>query len=151
MEHDMKRSRNISGAGLVLGAALLLPLGCREATSAPAAASPPAPAVTVAAVEERTITEWDEFSGRLEAVESVEIRPRVSGYIERVYFTAGKEVRKGDLLFQIDPRPYKADLARAQAELVQARSAAGLSTRSLQRSKQLAAGDAISREELEGK
>jgi RND family efflux transporter MFP subunit len=151
MEHDMKRSRNISGAGLFLGAALLLPLGCREATSAPAAASPPAPAVTVAAVEERTITEWDEFSGRLEAVESVEIRPRVSGYIERVFFTAGKEVRKGDLLFQIDPRPYKADLARAQAELVQARSAAGLSARSLQRSKQLAAGDAISREELDNR
>jgi RND family efflux transporter MFP subunit len=151
MEHDMKPSRNLSGAGLVLGAALLLPLGCREASSAPAAGPQPAPAVTVAAVEERSVTDWDEFSGRFEAVESVEIRPRVSGYIERVLFTAGNEVRKGDLLFQIDPRPYQADLARAEAELAQARSAAGLSSRSLQRSKQLAAGDAISREELDNR
>lgn len=147
----MKRTRNLSGAGFVLGAALLLPVGCREASSAPAAGPPPAPSVTVATVEERAITEWDEFSGRLEAVESVEIRPRVSGYIEKVLFTAGKEVRKGDLLFQIDPRPYHAELARAEAELAQARSAAGLSSRSLQRSKQLAAGDAISREELDNR
>ena len=88
-----------------------------------------APDVTVAAVEERKVTEWDEFIGRLEAVESVEVRPRVSGYIERVVFTAGKEVRKGDLLFQIDPRPYQAELARAEAELAQARSAAALAAR----------------------
>jgi len=107
--------------------------------------------VTVAAAEERKITEWDEFMGRLEAVESVEIRPRVSGYIERVVFVAGKEVRKGDVLFQIDPRPYQAEVAHAEAELGQARSASELAARSLGRSKQLAAGDAISREELDNR
>jgi multidrug efflux system membrane fusion protein len=134
-----------------LGASLLL-AGCKPATAqAPSPGGPPAPAVTVADVEERTITEWDEFIGRLEAIESVEIRPRVAGYIERVAFTAGKEVKKGELLFQIDARPYAAELARAQAELAQARSAGGLAARSLERSKKLAAGDAISREELDNR
>ena len=133
-----------------LGASLLL-AGCKPAFTAPASAAPPAPAVTVADVEERTITEWDEFIGRLEAVDSVEIRPRVAGYIERVAFTAGKEVKKGELLFQIDARPYAAELARAEAELAQARSAGGLAARSLERSRKLAAGEAISREELDNR
>jgi len=146
----MKRSRNLSRAGAALGAALLM-AGCRPAMTAPPPSPPSPPAVTVAAVEERKITEWDEFIGRLEAVESVEIRPRVSGYIERVVFTPGKEVRKGDLLFQIDARPYQAELARALAELGQARSAAGLAARSLARSQKLAAGDAISREDLDNR
>ena len=143
----MKRLKVILAPVTVgLGATLLL-AGCRQAFTAPA--PPPAPAVTVADVEERTITDWDEFIGRLEAIESVEIRPRVAGYIERVAFTAGKEVKKGELLFQIDPRPYAAELARAQAELAQARSAGALAARSLERSKKLAAGEAISREELD--
>ena len=97
-------------------------LGC---SSKPPEAPPP-PAVSVAPVLQREITEWDEFSGRLEAVDQVEIRPRVSGYIERVAFTEGSEVRKGEVLFEIDPRPYQADLERAQAELQQARTAAEL-------------------------
>ena len=94
---------------------------------------PPPPAVTVAAVEERKITEWDEFTGRLEAVDQVEIRPRVSGYIKRVAFAEGKEVKKGEVLFEIDPRPYQADLERAQAELEQARTAAALAAREVER------------------
>ena len=144
----MKRLRNLSRPALALGALLSL-VGCRQASQA--ATPPPAPTVTVAAVEERKITEWDEYLGRLEAIESVEIRARVSGYIERVVFTAGREVRKGDVLFQIDPRPYQADVARAEAELAQARSVAALATRNLERSKQLAAGDAISREDLDNR
>jgi multidrug efflux system membrane fusion protein len=146
-EHDMKRSRNLSRTAALLGAGLCL-AGCRQAFTAPAA---PPTAVTVAAVEARNITEWDEFIGRVEAVESVEIRPRVSGYIERVAFIAGSQVRKGDLLFQIDPRPYQAEVARAEAELAQARSAAAFADRNLERSKQLAAGDAISREDLDSR
>jgi len=146
----MKRTRNFLLAGSALSGALLL-AGCGGAATAHAQMTPPPPAVSVAAVEERKITEWDEFIGRLEAVESVEIRPRVSGYIERVAFTAGKEVRKGDLLFQIDPRPYQAELARAEADLAQARSAAALAARNLDRSRMLAAGDAISKEELDGR
>jgi multidrug efflux system membrane fusion protein len=148
MEHDMKRIGNLARAAAPFSAVLLL-AACRQTVQA--SAPPPAPAVTVAAVEERTITEWDEFIGRLEAVESVEIRPRVSGYIERVVFVAGKEVRKGEILFEIDRRPYQAEMARADADLVQARSAAALAARSLERSKQLAAGDAISREELDNR
>ncbi|HET6147878.1 MAG TPA: efflux RND transporter periplasmic adaptor subunit [Polyangia bacterium] len=145
----MKRLRNLARAAAPWSAALLL-AACRQPVHA-SAPPPPAPAVTVAAVEERSITEWDEFIGRLEAVESVEIRPRVSGYIERVVFVAGKEVRKGEVLFEIDRRPYQAEVARAEADLVQARSAAALAARSLERSKQLAAGDAISREELDNR
>jgi RND family efflux transporter MFP subunit len=147
MEHDMKRTRNLWLAAVAVGAALST-ASCRQALPASA---PPAPAVTVAAVEEHRITEWDEFIGRLEAVDSVEIRPRVSGTIERVAFVAGKEVRKGDLLFQIDPRPYQAEVARVEAELVQARSAAALAVRNLDRSRLLAAGDAISREDLDNR
>ena len=75
------------------------------------------------------MAEWDEFSGRLEAVDHVEIRPRVSGYIKRVTFDEGQEVRKGEVLFQIDPRPYQAELDRATAELEQARTAADLAAR----------------------
>jgi RND family efflux transporter MFP subunit len=107
--------------------------------------------VTVAPVQQRPIVEWDEFSGRFEAVETVEIRPRVSGYIHKVVFAEGKEVRKGDLLVQIDASPYKADLARAEGELAQARSGASLAARTLQRSKPLAESQAISREDFDNR
>ena len=133
---------------IALALSPVLALGCGQAPPPPA---PPPPAVTVAVVEQHDVTEWDEFVGRLEAVESVEIRPRVSGTIERVLFVAGKEVRKGELLFQIDPRPYQADVARAEAELAQARSATALAARNLERSRMLAAGDAISREDLDNR
>jgi multidrug efflux system membrane fusion protein len=122
-------------------------LGC---SSKPPAAPPP-PSVTVAGVPEREITEWDEFTGRLEAVDAVEIRPRVSGYIRRVTFAEGKEVRKGGVLFEIDPRPYEADLARAEAELERARSAAALAASEVQRAGKLVDVQAISREEYDSR
>ena len=114
-------------------------------------AAPPLPAVTVAAVPQREITEWDEFTGRLEAVDQVEIHPRVSGYIKRVTFAEGKEVKKGEVLFEIDPRPYEADLARAEAELESARSAASLAKSEVQRAGKLVAMQAISREEFDSR
>src|SRR2546426_467265 len=101
---------------LFLVAAGVYTAGCRPDAPPP----PPPPAVTVAAVPEREVTEWDEFTGRIEAVDAVEIRPRVSGYIKRVTFAEGKEVRKGEILFEIAPRPYQADLERAEAQLEQA-------------------------------
>ncbi len=75
-----------------------------------------APKVSVAEVIEQPLNEWDEFTGRLEAPESVELRPRVSGYIDRVAFHEGALVKKGDLLFQIDPRPFEAEVKRLEAQ-----------------------------------
>jgi RND family efflux transporter MFP subunit len=114
-------------------------------------AAPPPQAVTVAQVPEREITEWDEFTGRLEAVDQVEIRPRVSGYIKRVTFAEGKEVKKGEVLFEIDPRPYEADLARAEAELEGARSASSLAKSEMLRAGKLVDAQAISREEFDSR
>jgi RND family efflux transporter MFP subunit len=114
-------------------------------------AAPQPQAVTVAEVPERQITEWDEFTGRLEAVDQVEIHPRVTGYIKRVTFAEGKEVKKGEVLFEIDPRPYEADLARAEAELESARSAAALAKSEVQRAGKLVDMQAISREEFDSR
>ncbi|HEX6432777.1 MAG TPA: efflux RND transporter periplasmic adaptor subunit [Gemmatimonadales bacterium] len=114
-------------------------------------AAPPLQAVTVASVPEREIKEWDEFTGRLEAVDQVEIRPRVSGYIQRIAFTEGREVRKGEVLFEIDPRPYQAELARAEAELERAKSAASLAASDVQRADKLVKAQAISREEYDSR
>lgn len=113
--------------------------------------APPLPAVTVALVEQREIADWDEFTGRLQAVDAVEIRPRVSGYIKRVDFDEGKEVKKGEVLFEIDPRPYQATLAQAQAELEKARSAAALAASDVQRAGKLVKVQAISREEYDSR
>ena len=115
------------------------------------AAAPPLPAVTVAPVEQREITDWDEFTGRLQAVDAVDIRPRVSGSITRVTFAEGKEVKKGELLFEIDPRPYRAELARTTAELERARSAAKLAANDVERAGKLVKVQAISREEYDSR
>jgi membrane fusion protein, multidrug efflux system len=82
----------------------------------------PAPQVSVAKGLSKDITEYDEFTGRFEAVERVEIRPRVSGYISSVNFVQGHTVQKNDVLFVIDPRPYVAELKRTKAELARART-----------------------------
>ena len=85
--------------------------GCKK-TSAPQQAALP---VNVVTVIEKEVNEWDEFTGRLDPVESVEVRPRVSGYITEIRFEAGAIVKKGDLLYVIDPRPYRAAFDRAKA------------------------------------
>ena len=87
---------------------------------------PPPPAVSVATVLSKPVHQWDTFNGRVTAVESVELRPRVSGYVQQVAFDEGQEVAKGDLLFVIDPRPYRAALDQAQAQLQRARAEAKL-------------------------
>jgi multidrug efflux system membrane fusion protein len=111
--------------------------------------APPPPAVTVTTVAERDVQEWDEFQGRVEATDSVEIRPRVSGYVEEVRFAEGKEVRKGDVLFVIDQRPYRAEVQRAEATLVQARTQVELWRSDVERAKNLLAARAISQEEYD--
>lgn len=92
---------------------------CDQKRSAPA---PQAPEVDVAHPVVRTSVEWDEYTGRLAAVETVEVRSRVDGYIEKIHFKAGQIVKKGDLLFMIDPRPFQADLGRADADVQRAQA-----------------------------
>jgi RND family efflux transporter MFP subunit len=138
---------------IVLAASSALLLGglTLGGSTKPPADAPPPQAVTVAPVPQQAVTEWDEFTGRLEAVDQVEIRPRVSGYIRRVAFTEGREVKKGEVLFEIDPRPYQAELARVEAELESARSAAALAKSERQRAVTLVDMQAISREEFDSR
>ena len=112
-----------------------------------AAASAP-PEITVAQVIHRPLREWQEFSGRLQAVNTVELRPRVSGYIDRVAFEDGARVRKGQLLFQIDPRPFQAEVDRLAAERSRSVSDLSLAQANRARAERLIDAHAISREEL---
>lgn len=132
---------------LAAGASVVALAGCGPQAPPP----PPPPEVTVAAVAQREITDWDEFTGRFEAVEAVEVRPRVSGYVQRVAFDEGSDVRKGQVLFEIDPRPYAAELERAQAELERQRTRRALSGSEVARAERLLAVQAISREEFDAR
>jgi RND family efflux transporter MFP subunit len=123
------------GTGFICVGSLLLLLG--RTPPAGAADPPPAPAVTVSAPLQRELIEWDEFTGQFWAKDSVEIRARVSGYLTEIHFTDGQIVKQGDLLFVIDPRPYEAVLAAAQAQLGQATAQAELAQRQLDRSAEL--------------
>src|SRR5436853_6917611 len=144
----MRHSLSISLVllGIVSAAALG---GCAGNEAAEQKAMPPLPQVTVAAAISRKVTEFDEFTGRFEAVERVEVRPRVSGYISSVNFMDGSEVRKGDVLFVIDPRPYVAERDKARAQLAQARSQLALARSERDRATQLVSQPAISREEID--
>jgi RND family efflux transporter MFP subunit len=142
-----RRPRTASAARRLALAPLLLLAACGRDAPPP----PPPPEVTVAAVIERDINDWDEFSGRLQAVESVDIRPRVTGYIERVAFREGADVRKGDLLFVIDPRPYQADLSRAEAALARAKAQAELGRAQRDRAERLVGTNAISRDDYDAR
>ena len=110
---------------------------------------PPPPQVTVAQVLEKRVKDWDEFTGRLQAVETVEIRPRVSGYIDKVAFTEGSLVKRGTLLFVIDPRPYQADYDRAAADVKRFKTALELGRIELVRVQHLKESGAVSQEELD--
>lgn len=130
----------------VFAASLIITACARnEAAQAP----PPPPQVNVAQVLERKVTEFDELTGRFEAVERVELRPRVNGYIATVNFVQGREVKKGDVLFVIDPRPYEAELKRAKAQLAQAKSQLELAKSERERAVKLVESHAISREEFD--
>ena len=124
---------------LSLSAAAGLVNGCGHA-EAQSSQAPPPPAVTVAPVEQKEIVEWSEFTGHTEPVESVEVRPRTSGYIQAVRFQSGQMVKKGDVLFVIDPRPNQAVFDQRQAVFDQAKSEA-------ERTDKLLKNDAISVEE----
>ncbi len=132
---------------LLASAVSVLVAGCQNGKAADSA--PPAAAVNVASVLFEPIQEWDEFNGRVRAVDSVEVRPRASGYVERVAFKEGDDVHKGDLLFVIDPRPYRATLDSAIARLERARATAALAQAQDRRAKELVRSKAASTEEAE--
>lgn len=121
--------------------------GCGQGKAA--SAPPPAPAVHVAAVKSGEVIDWDTFTGRFEAPETVKLRPRVSGYIEQVRFVEGRDVKKGDVLFVIDQRPYRVQFERAQAEYVRAQARSQLAETELARSQKLLAAHAVSQEEFD--
>jgi RND family efflux transporter MFP subunit len=140
--------RGSAGAnGLVLVAALALS-ACGG--GAPAVGPPGGPPpVTVATPLVKPIVDWDEYVGRFEAVQSVEVRPRVSGYVSRLAFRDGQFVKAGDLLFEIDPRPYRAALAQAQAQAARAKAAAALARANLARTEKLFADAVVAQEEVD--
>ena len=109
------------------------------------------PQVTVAPAIERVVADWDEFTGHFEAVNSVEVRPRVGGFLQRVGFVEGAIVHQGDVLFVIDQRPYEAEVARAEAVLAQARTRNQLAGMEVERAQKLVNSQAISREELDAR
>jgi RND family efflux transporter MFP subunit len=116
--------------------------GCGKKAEAPAA--PPAPQVSVATPISQNVVDWDEFVGRFEPTQQVDVRARAGGYLQAVHFRDGQAVKAGQLLFTLDPRPAQAQLAAAQAQ-------AGLARGDLQRAEALVAAQAISREEYESR
>ena len=149
-ERVQRPGRRIGRAGwiLTLIAALVLTWYLLRDGGAPAAATAP-PVVTVATPLQREITEWDEYIGRFEASRSVELRPRVSGQVTAVHFRDGQFVRQGQPLFTIDPRPYRAALAEAQAGVATARSDLALARSDLERALRLVAEDAVAESEVD--
>lgn len=146
--------RVISSPSLLITLALLLG-GCNKAqeptaTPGQAPAQPPAK-VKIAQPLSQQVTEWDEYTGRIEAVNAVDVRARASGYLNKINFKAGEQVQKGDLLFVIDPRPFKARLSYAVAELEKAKSRQELAKNDLSRAQNLLKAKAISAEEYDAR
>ncbi len=143
-----------TGLATAASMALVGLTACKQASggSEPSAAGEPPPAqVSTAQVQLHPVQQWDSFNGRIAAKESVEIRPRVGGYIDSVNFSEGQAVRKGQVLFTIDARPYKATLASAQAQLQRAKAAQALARTQDRRARDLLADRAISAEEADNR
>lgn len=135
---------------LTAGVALVFGLHSGQAEAGTAAAAPPlATPVSVAAVVAAEVAAWDEFSGRLEAVDRVEVRPRAAGTVQAVHFREGALVKQGDLLFSIDPAPYAAELDRAQAQVAAARSRLLYTTSEHERGQRLWDDHAIAQSEFD--
>ncbi len=150
-KHQARSGTRYSVAALALSAVIAALIAACSSQAAPGegAGMPPPPEVSVATVLSKPVRQWDDFTGRVAAIETVDLRPRVSGYVERVAYQEGQEVKKGDLLFVIDQRRYRAELARAQADLERARSEARLARSQDVRAQTLLDAKAISREEFD--
>lgn len=132
-------------------AALTLTLAACDSEHAGGGQTPPSPEISVARVISRPVQQWNEYTGRVSAIDTVELRARVSGYVQRVAYKEdhkeGQEVKKGDLMFLIDQRPYRMALANAQAQLDRARVAEQLARMRDQNARLMMEAEAISREE----
>jgi len=133
---------------LLLSLAATICASCKPATKATAPATS-TPAVTVAKPEVKKVIEWDEFVGRLESPQMVSLRARVGGYLEKMHFKEGVEVKAGDLLFTIDPRPYEASVEGARAELDRNRTRAELARNEAKRAETLIKSRAIAAEDYD--
>jgi RND family efflux transporter MFP subunit len=122
---------------------------CGQSQSQPKSAAPPPPQVTVAKPVTRQIADQDEYVGRFVAIESVEVRARVSGYLDAIHFRDGQNVRKGDLLFTVDRRPFETSLAQAQASLEQAKANLAFADADLKRGQNVAVGTVITQQTLD--
>lgn len=138
-------------AAVLFGGIAVLRVNPGVARNAVASSPAPAVAVDVATVASQTITDWHEYSGRLEAVDQVEIRPLVSGTLTAVHFADGSLVEKGDVLFTIDPRPYQAALDHAKALVAAAQARVAYTASDLARAGRLLAGNAIAKRDYEEK
>ena len=127
-------------------AVCILSTGCKESTQAPAPAPPP---VTVATPIHKDMVEWDEYTGRTEAIESVDVRPRVSGYIDQISFKDGQLVKPGDVLFAIDPRPYQDVLDQDKANLQSADAQRQLRVANFARAQRLFQNNVTAKEEYD--
>ncbi len=145
---DMRKKKIFLNNSLLFVVAGLI-LGTTSCNRQEAPQAPPPPKVTVSQPVMRELIEWDEYTGRIEAVDSVEVRARVNGYLESIHFKDGQIVKKGDLLFVIDPRPYQADLDSAKAALKLAKARLELAKNDLARAKKLLSARAISEEEAD--
>lgn len=132
-------------AGLVLLGGLGFAAWHASASTPPANAAQPPVSVTVAAVHPQSVRIWSEFSGRMTAVDSADVRPEVNGRITEIRFKDGQQVQAGDILFVIDPRPYEAAVAKAEAELATAKTNATFARTDLARAKALVGMQAIAR------
>lgn len=135
-------------ARLIFPATLALLAACGAKDAGPQGPQGPPP-VTVAQPLRKPIVDWDDYVGRFEAKQSVEVRPRITGQVARLAFQDGQFVRAGDLLFVIDPRPFEAALAQAKAEALRARANAELARSSFARTNTLLGQNAVSREEFD--
>jgi multidrug efflux system membrane fusion protein len=147
----MKSKWSFATLALALAGLATFNFGCHRGGASPAGGHMPAPEVTVAPVEQREVVEWEELTGRTASIEYVEVRPRVSGHIEKVHFESGQMVKKGDVLFVIDSRWYKADAERREAELAMAQARSDNAEREAKRNPQLLASKALSKEEAEAR
>ena len=132
---------------LLLSAALLA--ACGKEAQSQTANPPPPPKVQVTGVVVQDLRQWDDVTGHLEAIDSVGVRPRVGGFIDDVRFKEGAKVRKGDVLFQIDPRPFQAEVDRLAAEVERAKAKAVLALADGERGQRLIAQNAVARSEFE--